>query len=49
MKRWLGTMFRWLSTVSRRDGPAETKTMSLSGCERHLGQVDERAGRLFLP
>jgi hypothetical protein len=49
MKRWFGTMFQWLSTMSCRNGPAETNKMRLSDHERHLRQLDERAERLFLP
>jgi hypothetical protein len=49
MKQWFGAMFRWLSTATGRDGPAETRTMRVSDYELHLRQLDERAGRLFLP
>ena len=49
MRHWFGKTFWSLSTKSRRDEPPETQATRVSHYERHLRQLDERAGRLFLP
>ena len=49
MKRWFVTILWWISTAIHHESPAETRTVRLSDYERRLRQLDERAGRLFLP